>query len=197
MSLSLLQSILGYSLFKTGMNTSLGSTCTQSRLVMLKSRLKRLQPHFSFSADFLSCNLSIFWKHSAMTVFSKLHQAIYCYRRNFRTRKISYSSVGRLSYARNFRTAMVVSDALVYVYGFRMLLNFVHSAKSTKYTKLNRVWKFVRLQYPKPTIGLVCTTSWYPKCNGSHFGLPPALFTKWLAGHGWQIRFNNDMHTSP
>ena len=53
--------------------------------------------------------------------------------------KVSYSSVGRLSYARNFRTAMVVSDALVYVYGFRILLNFVLSAKSTKYTKLNRV----------------------------------------------------------
>ena len=29
-----------------------------------------------------------------------------------------------------------VSDAFVYVYGFRMLLNFVLSAKSTKYTKL-------------------------------------------------------------
>ena len=52
--------------------------------------------------------------------------------------KISYSSVGRLSYARNFRTATVVSDALVYVYSFRMLLNFVLSAKSTKCTKLNR-----------------------------------------------------------
>ena len=58
-----------------------------------------------------------------------------------------YSSVCRLSYARNFRTATVVSDTLVYVYGFRMLLNFVLSAKSTKYTKLNRVRKFVRLQY--------------------------------------------------
>ena len=61
--------------------------------------------------------------------------------------KISYSSVCQLSYARNFRTATVVSDTLVYVYGFRMLLNFVLSAKSTKYTKLNRVRKFVRLQY--------------------------------------------------
>ena len=61
--------------------------------------------------------------------------------------KISYSSACRLPCARNFRTATVVSDTLVYVYGFRMLLNFVLSAKSTKYTKLNRVWKFVRLQY--------------------------------------------------
>ena len=60
--------------------------------------------------------------------------------------KILYSSACRLSYARNFRTATVMSDTLVYVYGFRMLLNFVLSAKSTKYTKLNRVWKFVRLQ---------------------------------------------------
>ena len=61
--------------------------------------------------------------------------------------KISYSSVCQLSYVRNFRTATVVSDTLVYVYGFRMLLNFVLSAKSTKYTKLNRVRKFVRLHY--------------------------------------------------
>ena len=61
--------------------------------------------------------------------------------------KISYSSVCQLSYARNFRTATVVSDTLLYVYGFRMLLNFVLSAKSTKYTKLNRVRNFVRLQY--------------------------------------------------
>ena len=58
--------------------------------------------------------------------------------------KVSYSSVCRLSYARNFRTATMVSDTLVYVYGFRMVLNFVLSAKSTKYTKLNRVRKFVR-----------------------------------------------------
>ena len=60
--------------------------------------------------------------------------------------KISYSSVCQLSYARNFRTATLVSDTHAYVYGFRMLLNFVLSAKSTKYTKLNRVRKFVRLQ---------------------------------------------------
>ena len=60
--------------------------------------------------------------------------------------KISYSGVCQLSYARNFRTATVVSDTHAYVYGFRMLLNFVLSAKSTKYTKLNRVRKFVRLQ---------------------------------------------------
>ena len=36
----------------------------------------------------------------------------------------------------------VMSDTHAYVYGFRMLLNFVLSAKSTKYTKLNRVRKF-------------------------------------------------------
>ena len=67
--------------------------------------------------------------------------------------KISYSSVCQLSYARNFRTATVVSDILVYVYGFRMLLNFVLPAKSTKYTKLNRVRNFVRLEYSKLTGG--------------------------------------------
>ena len=61
--------------------------------------------------------------------------------------KMSYSSVCQLSYARNFRTATVVSDTHACVYGFRMLLNFVLSPKSTKYTKLNRVRKFVRLQY--------------------------------------------------
>ena len=62
--------------------------------------------------------------------------------------KNSYSSVCQLqSYARHFRTVTVVSDTHAYVYGFRMLLNFVLYAKSTKYTKLNRVRKFVRLQY--------------------------------------------------
>ena len=61
--------------------------------------------------------------------------------------KISYSSVCQLSYARNFRTATVVSDTLAYVYGLRMLLNIVLPAKSTKYTKLNRVRNFVQLQY--------------------------------------------------
>ena len=49
--------------------------------------------------------------------------------------KVSYSSVCRLSYATNFRTATVVSDTLVCVYAFHMLLNFVLSAKSTKYRK--------------------------------------------------------------
>ena len=62
--------------------------------------------------------------------------------------KISCSSVGQLSYTINFCTATVVSDSLVYVYGFRMLLNFILSAKSTKSTNLNCVRKFVRLQYP-------------------------------------------------
>ena len=60
--------------------------------------------------------------------------------------KISYSSVRELSYAINYRTAMMVSHTLLYVHGFRMLLNFVLSAESTKSTKLNRVRKFVRLQ---------------------------------------------------
>ena len=61
--------------------------------------------------------------------------------------KISYSGVRGLSYAINFRTARAVSHTLLYVHGFRMLLNFVLSAESTKSTKLNRVRKFLRLQY--------------------------------------------------
>ena len=61
--------------------------------------------------------------------------------------KISYSSVREFSYAINFRTLKAVSHTLVYAQGFRMLLIFVLSAKSTKYTKLNRVLKFLRLQY--------------------------------------------------
>ena len=60
--------------------------------------------------------------------------------------KISYSSVHKLSYAVNFRTARAVSNTLVNMHGFRMLLIFIFSAKSTKYTKLNRVQKFLRLQ---------------------------------------------------
>ena len=60
--------------------------------------------------------------------------------------KISYSSVREFSYTINFRTLKAVSHTLVYVQGFRMLLIFVLSAKSTKYTKLNRVLKFLRLQ---------------------------------------------------
>ena len=52
--------------------------------------------------------------------------------------EFSYSSVCGLSYAINFRSARV-SHTLVYVHGFRMLQNFVLSAKSTKNTKLNCV----------------------------------------------------------
>ena len=47
--------------------------------------------------------------------------------------KISYSSVCELSYSINFRTA----NTLSYVHRFRMLLNFVLSAESTKSTKSN------------------------------------------------------------
>ena len=61
--------------------------------------------------------------------------------------KISYSSVRELSYAISFRTERTVAHTLLYVHGFRMLLNFVRSAESTKSTKLNRVRKFLRLQY--------------------------------------------------
>ena len=54
--------------------------------------------------------------------------------------------VRELSYAINFRTATAVSHTFGYGHGFRVLLNFVLSAKSTKYTKLNRIRKFLRLQ---------------------------------------------------
>ena len=53
-----------------------------------------------------------------------------CSRRNFRTRK--NSCVRELSHAINFRTARTVSHTLLHVHGFRMLLNFVLSAESTK-----------------------------------------------------------------
>ena len=58
----------------------------------------------------------------------------------------SYCSVRELSYAINFRTARTVSRTLLCMHGFRMLLNFVLSAKSTKSMTLNRVRKFLRLQ---------------------------------------------------
>ena len=60
--------------------------------------------------------------------------------------KIAYSRVRKLSYATNFQTARMMSHTLVYVHGFHMPLNFVPSAKSSKYTKLNRERKFLRLQ---------------------------------------------------
>ena len=61
--------------------------------------------------------------------------------------KISYSSDRELSYAINFHTARMMSHTLVCVQNFRMLLNFVHSAKKYEIQKLNRVRKFLRLQY--------------------------------------------------
>ena len=63
--------------------------------------------------------------------------------------KVSYSSIHELSYAIHFCTARAVSHALVYVHGFRMLLNFVLSAKGTKYTKLIRVRKFLWFRWKK------------------------------------------------
>ena len=50
---------------------------------------------------------------------------------------VSHSSVREFSHATNFHTAMEVSHTLIYVHGFRMLLIFILSAKSTKYTKFN------------------------------------------------------------
>ena len=46
-----------------------------------------------------------------------------------------------------FGTEPSLLQTRVYVHGFRMLQNSVLSAKSTKNTKLNRVRKFLRLQY--------------------------------------------------
>ena len=62
----------------------------------------------------------------------------YCSRRNFRTRKNFILQRSPTSSAIKFRTATVVSHSLLYVHGFRLLLNLVLPAKSTKYTKLNR-----------------------------------------------------------
>ena len=50
--------------------------------------------------------------------------------------KSSYSTVHQISYTINVRTAVLVSCTLVHLHGFRMLLNFVLSTKSTKYAKL-------------------------------------------------------------
>ena len=63
----------------------------------------------------------------------------YSDRRNFHTRC-------KLSYAINFRTVRAVSHTLVYMHSFRMLLNLVLLAKSTKNTQLNRVRKVLQLQ---------------------------------------------------
>ena len=49
--------------------------------------------------------------------------------------KISYPGVREVSYAINFHTARTVSHTLVYVHGFRMLLNFELSAKSMMYIR--------------------------------------------------------------
>ena len=56
----------------------------------------------------------------------------YCNHRHFRTQKILYPSVRELSYTINFRTVRVVLHTLLYVHGFRMLLNFLLSAKVRK-----------------------------------------------------------------
>ena len=40
-------------------------------------------------------------------------------------------------------------------------------------------------------MGRVCISSWYPKFNGGHFGLPPSsIHNDWT---GWQIRVNYDV----
>ena len=56
--------------------------------------------------------------------------------------KISYSSVCQLSYAGNFRTATVVSDTLVYAYGFRMLLLFRTSRQKREIYEIKSRTKF-------------------------------------------------------
>ena len=61
----------------------------------------------------------------------------------------SYSSFHELSYAINFRTARAVSHSL---HSIRVWLSYAtkfrtFSQTRMKYTKLNRVWKFLQLQY--------------------------------------------------
>ena len=60
--------------------------------------------------------------------------------------KISHSSVRELSCGINVRTARTVSHTLLYVHGFRTLLNFVLSVEGANSTKLTRVRKVLRLQ---------------------------------------------------
>ena len=84
--------------------------------------------------------------------------------------KISYSSVRELSCGINVRTARTVSHTLLYVHGFRTLLNFVLSVESTKAI---RVRKVLRLQCSRWKCGvpgatdisyllkLLCQTSLY------------------------------------
>ena len=60
---------------------------------------------------------------------------------------------------KRFRGARIVeqlSVKLVYVHCFRMRQNFVLSAQRAKNTKLNRVRKFVRLQYIFVCVWPVC-----------------------------------------
>ena len=61
--------------------------------------------------------------------------------------KVSYTSVLELLYAINFRRARTVSHTLVCVHAFRVLLNFMLSAKRASKTKLNRLRKFLSLQF--------------------------------------------------
>ena len=82
-----------------------------------------------------------------MSAASQNIGARYFNRRNFRMRKNCVLKHKQTFVRYNYRTARAVSHTLVYVHGFRMLQNFVCSAKSTKNTKLSRVRKFLRLQY--------------------------------------------------
>ena len=61
-----------------------------------------------------------------------------------------------------------MSHALVCVHSFRMLLNFVPSAKSTKYTKINRVRKFLRLQYIESPSQDILLFINFPSCPSSY-----------------------------
>ena len=71
--------------------------------------------------------------HETVTVFAEIFVRTLAFA-SFRALKFSCSEDG-------------VAYTVIYVYGFRMLLNFVLSAQRTKSTKSNRVQKFLRLQY--------------------------------------------------
>ena len=82
--------------------------------------------------------------------------------------KISYSSVRELSYAVKFRTARTMSHTLLYMHGFRMLLNFVFSTtESTKSTKLNRVRNFCDYSTEKLQFFVRCPFSYFWLESGS------------------------------
>ena len=60
----------------------------------------------------------------------------------------------------------------------------LYRKKRKKYT--GAMWKKLLAIIETRTMGLVRITSWYPKFNGSHFGLPPSSIHK-MTGLGGKM----------